>query len=570
MSKSNSINSNIWSKGLKKLTDRLKRRGEVTALDIDQRMLRIVHVTMSRGTSRVRRIELIPLPKKELDLKDPVATGKWIGKQLKDIRLSPGVVVMAVRRGECVLKEYQLPPLKDIGEMASMVRVKASRDLPFPESQASIDFTVTRIPTKKEIKASSNAAVDAKANVVVSAIKNETLGFYKTIAESAGFTLAGLGLRPMASFRVLKTCVPNIIKEAVALISIRRHEVDVDILIDGRLVFSRELSADLNISEDSQESDKQKNLIHITKEIFRCLHSYEGSGAYQKLDHLLIAGGTGMEDELCQCLNTQSDAKWKTMPTPTGLRLPKNKKDNTTRALTSLGLALGFADEGGLSVNFLSPKRPIVNRNEGRMKWILIISLLIAGSLMLFSIQKRSKSNAQAELDSLSPRYLALKKEERTYKTTILTGNAVTAWSKESEDWLGHFAFLSAILPKSDKVYLKSFGTRRITKSDPKTKRSISHGIISFQLQAKDSYTLHNVEKLLREAGYEFQSVPQTPGSDRHGYSFRASFELIIPKIFKHNLKDYLKTNTPPARIKDDIHANGISIINKKKDSSNG
>ena len=140
-------NSNILSRGLKKLTNRLKRRGEVTALDIDQRMLRVVHVTMSRGISRVRQIELIPLPKEKLDLKDPNATGKWIGKQLKNIRLKPGVVVMAARRGECVLKEYQLPPLKDIGEMASMVRVRASRDLPLPESQAAIDFTVTSIPT---------------------------------------------------------------------------------------------------------------------------------------------------------------------------------------------------------------------------------------------------------------------------------------------------------------------------------------------------------------------------------------------------------------------------------------
>ena len=61
-------NSNILSRGLKKLTNRLKRRGEVTALDIDQRMLRVVHVTMSRGISRVRQIELIPLPKEKLNL----------------------------------------------------------------------------------------------------------------------------------------------------------------------------------------------------------------------------------------------------------------------------------------------------------------------------------------------------------------------------------------------------------------------------------------------------------------------------------------------------------------------
>ena len=366
MSKQKFIKSNILSNAFKKLSDRLKRRGEVTALDIDQRMLRIVHVTMSRGISRVRRIELIPLPKDEIELKDPIATGKWIGKKLKEIRLTPGVVVMAAKRGECILKEYQLPLLKDIGEMASMVRVRTVRDLPFPESSASIDFTVTKKPTKKEIKAlkaessTVNNNVDAKGNIVVSAIKNETLNFYKKMVESAGFNLAGLGLRPMASFRVLKTCAPNIIKDAVALVSVRRHEVDVDILIDGRLVFSRELSANIDIN-DHLETDRQKNLTEISKEIFRCLHSYEGSGSYQKLSRQFIAGGTGMEEELCKNLYSLSDEKWELMPLPKGLQLPKNNSNNTSRALTSLGLALGFVDQGGLAVNFLSPKRPALS-----------------------------------------------------------------------------------------------------------------------------------------------------------------------------------------------------------------
>ena len=113
--------------GLAKLGTRLKRRGEVTALDIDKRMLRVVHVTSSRGTAKVSRVELIPVPTEDFDLQNPKIVGEWIGDQLKAIRLTPGTVVMAVRRGEAVLKEFQLPPLKDIGEMASMVRMRASR-----------------------------------------------------------------------------------------------------------------------------------------------------------------------------------------------------------------------------------------------------------------------------------------------------------------------------------------------------------------------------------------------------------------------------------------------------------
>jgi len=555
-----------WPSGLAKLGTRLKRRGEVTALDIDKRILRIVHVTSTRGIAQVKRVELVPVPSEGFELQNAKKVGEWIREQLKAIQLSPGTVVMAVRRGEAVLKEFQLPPLKDVGEMASMVRMRASRELPFPESQASIDFTVTKAPTKQEIKAakkdsaSTSIPTDAKADVVVSAIKTETLNYYKTVAESAGFALAGLGLRPMASYRALKACVPELGSGAVALASVRRHEVDMDILIDSRLVFSRELSVDLNLSEDSLELERNERLSHATKEIFRCLHSYEGAGDYKKLDQLFVAGGTGLEDELCNQIHSGSEIKCSRMPLPTGIGLPHDKTEDAARALTSLGLALGFVDERGLAVNFLAPKKPIIRRNEGRTKWLLGVCVLLAAVVMLFSFRNRYESEAKSKYENLAPLLSKLKKGDTPNKIVIRTGKAVSDWTADSKDWLGHFAFLSSVLPQCDKVYLTSLGTRRTGQN----------GVLSFQLQAKDSDTLHEVEKTLRDLGYIFKSVPHTPGNDRHGYSFRASFDLIIPDEFNHDIKANLKTNSPPTRIEDDIHANGLSSTGGRKEPSHG
>ncbi|SVB04829.1 uncharacterized protein METZ01_LOCUS157683, partial [marine metagenome] len=214
----------------------------VTALDIDQRMLRVVQVATGKtpGSTRVKRVEVIPVPGEEFDLANPQKVGEWIARQLKSLHISPGTVVMAARRGEAVLKELLLPPLKDAGEMASMVHMRAARELPFPEKDAVIDFTVTKVPTKKELQSAKKEAIpatpDTKAHVVVAAVRRETVNHYQAIAEAAGLTLTGLALRPLASFRALKACVPEINGDAVALISVRRHEVDVDILIDGRLV----------------------------------------------------------------------------------------------------------------------------------------------------------------------------------------------------------------------------------------------------------------------------------------------------------------------------------------------
>ena len=78
-----------------KLGTHLKRRGEVTALDIDKRMLRVVHVTSSRGSAQVRRVELLRVPSEDFDQQNPSKDGEWIGEQLKAIQLTPGTVVMA-------------------------------------------------------------------------------------------------------------------------------------------------------------------------------------------------------------------------------------------------------------------------------------------------------------------------------------------------------------------------------------------------------------------------------------------------------------------------------------------
>ena len=143
-----------WPSALIRARSGLGSRSDVTALDIDQRMLRVVQVATGKtpGSTRVKRVEVIPVPGEEFDLANPKKVGEWIAQQLKSLHISPGTVVMAARRGEAVLKELLLPPLKDAGEMAAMVHMRAARELPFPEKDAVIDYTVTKVPTKKELQ----------------------------------------------------------------------------------------------------------------------------------------------------------------------------------------------------------------------------------------------------------------------------------------------------------------------------------------------------------------------------------------------------------------------------------
>ena len=551
-----------WPSVLTRTRSRLRRRNDVIALDIDQRMLRVVQVTTGKmpGSTRIKHVEVVPVPSERFDLENPRKVGEWIGEQLKALRLFPGTVVMAVRRGEAVLKELLLPPLKDAGEMASMVNMRAMRELPFPETDAVIDFTVTKVPTKKELQAAKKealqrgAATDTMAHVVVAAVHRDTVNRYRTIAEAGGLTLTGLGLRPLASFRALKACVPEINGDAVALVSVRRHEVDVDILIDGRLVFSRELSVNLEEPEDVTEAAGQDCITQAAKEIIRCLHSYEGSEAFKPLEHLYVAGGTGLEDNLRDIIRSQTDIDCKRIPPPTGVRLPKERETDATRALTALGLALGFVDERGLAVNFLAPKRPVLRRNQGRTKWLLSIVILQALFVLLFGARSKLAEEYEVKLsgaNGLISTYNTLAKQEKDIgRWTRKNADAIRSWHGANRHWLEHIAFLSSVIPQCDQIYLLKMNMR-----------SGKTGVISFQVQVRDSEVLHSFEKKLRNLGYIVKPVSFTPVNDKYGYKFRATFELTLPGRFPVNLLHHQKTNAPPARLQDDIHADGISCV---------
>ena len=551
-----------WPSVLTRTRSRLRRRNDVTALDIDQRMLRVVQVTTGKmpGSTRIKHVEVVPVPSERFDLENPRKVGEWIGEQLKALRLFPGTVVMAVRRGEVVLKELLLPPLKDAGEMASMVNMRAMRELPFPETDAVIDFTVTKVPTKKELQAAKKealqrgAATDTMAHVVVAAVHRDTVNRYRTIAEAGGLTLTGLGLRPLASFRALKACVPEINGDAVALVSVRRHEVDVDILIDGRLVFSRELSVNLEEPEDVTEAAGQDCITQAAKEIIRCLHSYEGSEAFKPLEHLYVAGGTGLEDNLRDIIQSQTDIDCKRIPPPTGVRLPKERETDATRALTALGLALGFVDERGLAVDFLAPKRPVLRRNQGRTKWLLSIVILQALFVLLFGARSKLAEEYEVKLSGaggLTLTHSTLAKREKDFwRWTRKNADSIRNWHGANRRWLEHIAFLSSVIPQCDQIYLLKMNMR-----------SGKTGVISFQVQVRDSEVLHSFEKKLRNLGYIVKPVSFTPVNDKYGYKFRATFELTLPGRFPVNLLHHQKTNAPPARLQDDIHADGISCV---------
>ena len=177
-----------------------------------------------------------------------------------------------------------------------------------------------------------------------------------------------------------------------------------------------------------------------------------------------------------------------------------------------------------------------MRRNEGRTKWLLGVCLLLAAVVMFFSFRNRYESEAKSNYEKLTPNLVKLKKGDRANKIVNRTGNA-SFWIGRTNRKIG-LAILHSSVPCCRSA------TRFIT-SMLGTRSAGSNGILSFQLQAKDSDTLHEVEKTCAIWG-TFQIRPaytrQRPPTATHF----EPFDLLIPDKFDHDIKSNLETNSPP------------------------
>jgi hypothetical protein len=154
----------------------------------------------------------------------------------------------------------------------------------------------------------------------------------------------------------------------------------------------------------------------------------------------------------------------------------------------------------------------------------------------VLGVHKTLMNRREATLTALQTELTTGEKKRSVYRQMIQQAATLKAWSAEERDWLDHYAHLSAVLPRSEEIYLTSvaFGPNRA---------------IRLGVQARNGEVLGKVDRLLRAAGYDVKPLAVTPGADRNGYNFRTTVELTVPSKLKFDLTKL----TPPARPADDV-----------------
>lgn len=484
------------------------------ALDMEGRKLRIVFADPGREMPSFRTLAMVEAPA-EVDLKNAQALGKFIGGVLKQLNLPATRVLMDVPRSQSVLKTLTLPPVEHDRELPAMVRYQVEKELPFPLDQAVIDFTVDEHYVADAGDESSVVATKPQTiDVLVAAVQRSVVEHAQKVAEAGGFKLHRLGLRPYADMRCLNACLaPAERRMSILLVHVLPGEVEINLLIEGALAFSR--SGLIRQHDDDGRPYNEKEILEgFVVEIARSAQSALSAHRGRKIERVYLAGDTGQEQTIVEMLAQRFRMPCAVLEPTEALKLNAGELAGPG-FISPIGLAIAHGTAERMPFDFLNPKNPPIERN---IKKIRAVTLATAASLLLligFMWGMISRTSAASELAALRTKYNELEKNNRPIEKLGQRAKAIEEWQNEALNWLDHWANISAKFPPATEAYITTL------KTNP-------DGSFAFTVKARASKVITDLSKSLREAGYDVKLGAETVQNDDYDYRYTTSVRLTV------------------------------------------
>jgi hypothetical protein len=392
--------------------------------------------------------------------------------------------------------------------MPNMVRYQVAGELPFPEEEAVIDFTVT---SHVDVEADSPSEPDG-VNVLASAARLPVVDHYRQVAASAGGKLVRLSLRPYANLRCVSTCTVREESETVALVMVTPDETEIDVMDGQTLAFSRSALHKLHCADDdADEASGNRDLHTVVTEVIRSLQSFVAAERASEVDAVLVAGGTGLEQEVAHMLTQRLGVPCELLDPSGGYAL--RGEDSASAFVSALGLAGGAETE--LPFDFLHPTEPVEQPDRRRA----LVLGAVAGVVMLIAalvlVRMQVLGDLRARRGEAYKERKRLKDVARRAKLLERNVDDVREYLDGRRDWLGHLANLSVLLPPADEAYL------------PGGVRTLGDGSIRFMLRVREPAVLDALTARLRDAGYEFK-IARSTVVERDPFGYPNNYEIRV------------------------------------------
>jgi len=511
------------------------RTKKLLAIDWDKKSLRMA-VVRNRGDGiELLKAVSVPVPA-EVSLDDAESFGAFLREAMKQSRVGAKQAVLSIPREQVVLNTLSLPPTPP-GEMAALVQFQIVKELPFSAEQATIDFAMAPGHDPKQ-----------PCSVLVAAIRDEELAFYRKVAQEAGLSIARIGLRPHANLRAVLACQPDLSDQSVLVVEVGPMLTEIDVVRSGALVFSRAASVplpDLSVRDADRIHDSRIAMASLPSvepdeasreavnslmvDVIRSFEAYRATDPDVEVDQVVVCGATGLETQLADALAARFAARAQLFSPDRALELSPQRGKELRGFSAALGLAMGQGIDQIETFDFLNPKKPVSKRSLRLKK---APAAVLAGAFLVaayFAYDYRFIQPLAAEVADLETEVAAFKKREKSLKAFKSQVEAVEDWKASDQHWPLYLAELTTLLPGETDVYLTDldFGTQ--------TKRKSNKRMHDMTLKLRESRfgMVHDITESLRVFGFDpvdLVSEQEEPGPGPEPiYHAGARIDAVIP-----------------------------------------
>ena len=491
------------------------RHRKIIALDWDQRTLRIVHAHVVKRGAKIDRILSVAIPA-EVDSNDPEQLGAHIQRALDQEGITAKHAIVDIPRDQAILKTLSLP-LARPDDLPGIVQIQIGKELPFPASEAIIDFAV-----------SEPGAEAGQQEVLVAVVRREVLAQYDATLEAAGLKLDRAGLRPHANKIAVCAQLKFAIPDRVVFIDLRPTLTEIDVLRNSALVFSRAASVlipgdvretrevagglRLSVTHEPEELPDQAPVVPgetrslggtagiiqaLLVEVTRSLEAYRAADAGAQIDHAVIAGDTGIEESLADAIQKRLGIPAELYNPATTFGWSAEEGAAASAFSASLGLVLGHADAAGSGFDFLHPKK-MVSRTQKRLKTLPTVGSLAASLLLVIILGFIWKTApARAKLADLDNQIKDLTAKKADGKKLLDVMDIIHDFDSGQLIWVDVLMDILQCLPTTEELVLTQVDLQQ---KDAK---------VTLKTKAKTRETATKVEQQLREFRREGKELPR-------------------------------------------------------------
>lgn len=507
------------------------RLKKILAVDWDERTLRVVHALSTKRGAKVDRILSVGMGS-DVDPENAEALGAHLKRVLEQESITTRHAMVDIPREQAILKTLKLPAIK-AEELAGVVEIQIAKELPFPVSQAAIDFTF-----------GAEHEGGRTRDVLVSAVRHEVIEHYQSTFAAAGLKLVRIGLRPYASKVALCKLLEFSMPPRVMFIDVRPGLTEIDVINASSLTFSRAASVPISVEDrpsatspihgEDSPSDPPVSLSltsegspsvgairALVMEVSRSIEAYHAGDPGAHIDQVIIGGDTGVEPQLAEAIQDRLGLDTELYNPAAAFGWEPDEGAAAAGFASSLGLVLDYADETSLHFDFLHPKK-MVSVSQERLKkapWVAVVAVLflVATAMGVVGLTKEDRET----LASIESEIKELKSHRSDNKKFLSLMEDLREFDQTQYIWIDEWYDVFGLLPSNQEIVINNM---EMIQRD---------GVIKLKTKAKESDTASKlIERLeaFRRQGHNRPRYKATmgPQSEKKGEGYPFVQELRI------------------------------------------